>query len=79
MAAPRRWHTQVHDYAEGIRRMNIRFGVSLGSDTAPDQLAPIVDHGETNGVDSPWFYAPSYPDRSNTAQQFHRPLCRRAD
>jgi hypothetical protein len=65
MAAPRPWHTQVHDYAESIRRMNIRFGVSLGADTAPDQLASIVDHWETNGVDSLWFsepiYAPSYP------------------
>jgi hypothetical protein len=65
MAAPRHWHTQVHDYAESIRRMNIRFGVSLGADTAPDQLASIVDHRETIGVDSLWFsepiYAPSYP------------------
>ena len=53
MAAPRRWYTQVHDYAESIRRMNIRFGVSLGADTAPDQLASIVDHWETNGVRLP--------------------------
>jgi hypothetical protein len=68
MAAPRHWHTQVHDYAESIRRMNIRFGVSPGADTAPDQLASIVDHWETNGVDSLWFsepvYAPSYPGRT---------------
>ena len=44
--------------------MKVRFGVSLGADTAPDQLASIVDHWETNGVDSLWFsepvYAPSY-------------------
>jgi len=43
--------------------MKIRFGVSLGADTAPDQLASIVDHLETNGVDSLWFselvYAPA--------------------
>ncbi len=35
--------------------MKIRFGVGLGADTAPDQLGPIVDHLETNGVDSLWF------------------------
>jgi probable F420-dependent oxidoreductase len=43
--------------------MKIRFGVSLGADTAPDQLASIVDQLETNGVDSLWFselvYAPA--------------------
>jgi probable F420-dependent oxidoreductase len=43
--------------------MKIRFGVSLGADTAPDQLGSIVDHLETNGVDSLWFselvYAPA--------------------
>lgn len=43
--------------------MKIRFGVSLGADTAPDQLASIVDHLEANGVDSLWFselvYAPA--------------------
>ena len=32
--------------------MKIRFGVGLGADTAPDQLAAIVDHLETSGVDS---------------------------
>lgn len=35
--------------------MKIRFGVGLGADTAPDQLAGIVDHLEANGVDSLWF------------------------
>jgi probable F420-dependent oxidoreductase len=35
--------------------MKIRFGVGLGADTAPDQLAPIVDHLEASGVDSLWF------------------------
>jgi Luciferase-like monooxygenase len=35
--------------------MKIRFGVGLGADTAPDQLAPIIDHLETSGVDSLWF------------------------
>ncbi len=35
--------------------MKIRFGVGLGADTAPDQLASIVDHLESSGVDSLWF------------------------
>ena len=35
--------------------MKIRFGVGLGADTTPDQLADIVDHLETSGVDSLWF------------------------
>ncbi|OBI86792.1 TIGR03854 family LLM class F420-dependent oxidoreductase [Mycobacterium sp. 1245805.9] len=35
--------------------MKIRFGVSLGLDTAPDRLAGIVDHLESSGVDSLWF------------------------
>jgi probable F420-dependent oxidoreductase len=35
--------------------VKIRFGVGLGADTAPDQLAGIVDHLETSGVDSLWF------------------------
>ena len=35
--------------------MKIRFGVGLGADTAPDQLAGIVDHLESSGVDSLWF------------------------
>ncbi|OBG18778.1 TIGR03854 family LLM class F420-dependent oxidoreductase [Mycobacterium sp. 852002-51057_SCH5723018] len=35
--------------------MKIRFGVGLGADTAPDQLAGIVDHLESSGVDSIWF------------------------
>ncbi|BBX40906.1 TIGR03854 family LLM class F420-dependent oxidoreductase [Mycobacterium simiae] len=43
--------------------MKIRFGVSLGADSAPDQLSAIVDHLEANGVDSLWFseliYAPT--------------------
>jgi probable F420-dependent oxidoreductase len=36
-------------------RVKIRFGVGLGADTAPDQLAGIVDHLESSGVDSLWF------------------------
>jgi probable F420-dependent oxidoreductase len=55
MVAPRRWHTHAQDYPEGARWMKIRFGVGLGADTAPDQLAPIIDHLETSGVDSLWF------------------------
>ena len=35
--------------------MKIRFGVGLGAETAPEQLAAIVDHLETSGVDSLWF------------------------
>ncbi|OBF09891.1 TIGR03854 family LLM class F420-dependent oxidoreductase [Mycobacterium sp. 852002-10029_SCH5224772] len=35
--------------------MKVRFGVGLGADTAPDQLAAVVDHLEANGVDSLWF------------------------
>lgn len=35
--------------------MKIRFGVGLGADTGPDQLAAIVDHLEAIGVDSLWF------------------------
>ncbi len=35
--------------------MKIRFGVGLGADTAPDQLADVIDHLETSGVDSLWF------------------------
>lgn len=35
--------------------MKIRFGVGLGAQTAPEQLAAIVDHLETTGVDSLWF------------------------
>lgn len=35
--------------------VKIRFGVSLGADTAPDRLAGIVDHLESSGVDSLWF------------------------
>ena len=35
--------------------MKIRFGVGLGADTAPDQLADIIDHLENVGVDSLWF------------------------
>lgn len=43
--------------------MKIRFGVSLGADSGPDQLSAIVDHLEASGVDSLWFselvYAPT--------------------
>lgn len=35
--------------------MKVRFGVGLGADTAPHELAAIVDHLEANGVDSLWF------------------------
>jgi probable F420-dependent oxidoreductase len=35
--------------------VKIRFGVGLGADTLPDQLADIVDHLEASGVDSVWF------------------------
>jgi probable F420-dependent oxidoreductase len=35
--------------------VKIRFGVGLGADSAPDQLADIVDHLENSGVDSLWF------------------------
>jgi probable F420-dependent oxidoreductase len=35
--------------------VKIRFGVGLGADTSPDQLAGIVDHLESSGVDSIWF------------------------
>ena len=35
--------------------MKVRFGIGLGADTAPDQLAGIVDHLETSWVDSLWF------------------------
>ena len=32
-----------------------RFGIGLGADTGPEQLASIVDHLEATGVDSLWF------------------------
>ncbi len=35
--------------------MKIRFGVGLGANTAPGELAGIVDHLESSGVDSLWF------------------------
>ena len=35
--------------------MKIRFGVGLGADTGPEQLADVVDHLEATGVDSLWF------------------------
>jgi probable F420-dependent oxidoreductase len=35
--------------------VKIRFGVGLGADTAPDQIAGVVDHLESGGVDSLWF------------------------
>ena len=35
--------------------MKIRFGIGLGADTGPEQLASIVDHLEGAGVDSLWF------------------------
>src|SRR5262249_5034181 len=36
-------------------QVKIRFGVGLGANTAPDQLADIIDRLETSGVDSLWF------------------------
>ncbi|PRI15485.1 TIGR03854 family LLM class F420-dependent oxidoreductase [Mycobacterium shigaense] len=43
--------------------MKIRFGVGLGANSAPEELAGIVDHLEAGGVDSLWFselvYAPA--------------------
>jgi probable F420-dependent oxidoreductase len=36
-------------------RVKVRFGVGLGADTGPEQLAGIVDHLEATGVDSLWF------------------------
>jgi probable F420-dependent oxidoreductase len=35
--------------------VKVRFGVGLGADTGPDELAAIVDHLEATGVDSLWF------------------------
>jgi probable F420-dependent oxidoreductase len=35
--------------------VKVRFGISLGANTPPDQLGPIVDHLESSGVDSLWF------------------------
>lgn len=35
--------------------MKVRFGVGIGAETAPDELAGIVDHLEGSGVDSVWF------------------------
>ncbi|BAX90284.1 LLM class F420-dependent oxidoreductase [Mycobacterium shigaense] len=44
-------------------RVKIRFGVGLGANSAPEELAGIVDHLEAGGVDSLWFselvYAPA--------------------
>ena len=40
---------------EGTTPVKIRFGVGLGASTAPDELAGIVDHLESSGVDSLWF------------------------
>jgi len=36
-------------------RVKIRFGVGLGAETGPDELAAVVDHLEATGVDSLWF------------------------
>jgi probable F420-dependent oxidoreductase len=35
--------------------VKIRFGIGLGAETGPEQLAGIVDHLEATGVDSLWF------------------------
>ncbi|HKV17401.1 MAG TPA: TIGR03854 family LLM class F420-dependent oxidoreductase [Mycobacterium sp.] len=42
--------------------MKIRFGVGLGADRGPDQLAEIVDYLEGVGVDSLWFSELVYSD-----------------
>lgn len=42
--------------------MKIRFGVGLGADRGPDQLAEIVDHLEDAHVDSLWFSELVYSD-----------------
>ena len=42
--------------------MKIRFGVGLGADRGPDQLAEIVDHLEEACVDSLWFSELVYSD-----------------
>ena len=42
--------------------MKIRFGVGLGADRGPDQLAEIVDHLEAANVDSLWFSELVYSD-----------------
>ena len=61
-----------------MRWMKIRFGVSLGADTAPDRLASIVDHLETSGVDSLWFselvYAPAAGGRYGVCAGPHDPV-----
>jgi alkanesulfonate monooxygenase SsuD/methylene tetrahydromethanopterin reductase-like flavin-dependent oxidoreductase (luciferase family) len=35
--------------------VKVRFGVGLGAQTGPGQLADIVDHLEASGIDSLWF------------------------
>jgi probable F420-dependent oxidoreductase len=35
--------------------VKVRFGIGLGADTAPDELADITDRLESSGVDSLWF------------------------
>ena len=35
--------------------VKVRFGVGLGAQTRPDQLADIVDQLEASGIDSLWF------------------------
>jgi probable F420-dependent oxidoreductase len=35
--------------------VKVRFGISLGLTTAPGELAGVVDHLESSGVDSLWF------------------------
>lgn len=42
--------------------MKIRFGVGLGADRGPDQLAEVVDYLEGVGVDSLWFSELVYSD-----------------
>jgi len=36
-------------------RVKIRFGVSIGADVGPDGVPEIVDHLESEGIDSLWF------------------------
>jgi len=42
--------------------VKIRFGVGLGADQAPDQLAEVVDYLEAADVDSLWFSELVYSD-----------------
>ncbi len=52
----RTWPYHRHYRARGLEAgVKIRFGIGLGADTGPEQLAGIVDDLEASGVDSLWF------------------------